>query len=157
MTIESERALFERKLQELYYIERQLDDFQAKLADEATDDDVRDFFAGHHETTAEQLDRIEQAFEAINADPTPRESASLEALIEEREQLTADVERADLDDLEDTEIGRAIERLEVTKLETLLELARRLKLDSEVTDDLEQSRMEAENAIETAQELTASY
>ncbi|MCU4741932.1 hypothetical protein OB955_20715 [Halobacteria archaeon AArc-m2/3/4] len=40
---------------------------------------------------------------------------------------------------------------------TLLELARRFKLDLEVSDVLEQSILEMENAIETGQKLTAGY
>lgn len=155
--IESERDLFERELQEFYYVQNELDDVQARLADEAADDDVRDFFAGHHEATTDQLERLEGAFEAINAEPTQRESSSLEGLLETREALTEDTQRADLDDLIDVETALAIERLEITRLETLLLLADRLKLEDEVIEPLERSKAEAENAVGTLQELAAGY
>lgn len=55
----------------------------------------------------------------------------------------------------ETELGRGIERLEITKLETLLTLADRMDLPSEVVEPLEQTKHEAETGLDRIQELTA--
>ncbi len=157
MVIESERELFERTLEEYYGVQHALDDLQPELASNAADQDIEDFFSAHHEATREQQNRVEDVFEAINADPSSREPAALEGILEDRDAISNDLERPDLDDFEATVAGKAIERLEITQLETLLVLADRIDLDSESTDALERSKLEAENALETLQELSAGY
>ncbi|NGM69634.1 hypothetical protein G6M89_11555 [Natronolimnobius sp. AArcel1] len=48
-----------------------------------------------------------------------------------------------------------IARLEITKLETLLELADRMDLPPEVVDSLEQTKAEAANGLEKLQAISA--
>lgn len=151
--IESERDLFVRKLRELYTIERQLAEIQSSLASEATDEDLEAFFMGHSEATTEQLGRLDAIFEGIDAEYEPRETPTLSALLDEREALIEDVPDPNLDDRVTAETGRAIERLEVTKLETILALANRLDVPPEVVEPLETTRIEAENAAERLEAL----
>ncbi|SFS35649.1 YciE/YciF ferroxidase family protein [Halostagnicola kamekurae] len=157
MTIESERQLFERKLEEYYGVQNALDDLQPELASNATDQDVADFFASHHEATRAQRDRAEDVFDAINAEPSGRDPATLEGILEVHEAVVADIERSDLADFETTETGKAVERLEITQLEALLVLADRIDLDADGTDALEQNKLEAEDGLETLRDLSESY
>ncbi|MFC4544189.1 hypothetical protein ACFO5R_19870 [Halosolutus amylolyticus] len=57
--------------------------------------------------------------------------------------------------LVEAELARAIERLEITKVETLLELADRMELPNEVVEQLETAKTEMETGLDRAQELTA--
>ncbi|EMA27396.1 hypothetical protein C445_20490 [Halobiforma lacisalsi AJ5] len=57
-------------------------------------------------------------------------------------------------DLVEAELGRSIERLEISKLETLLTLAQRTDLPSEVVEPLETTKTEAENGLERLQDLS---
>ncbi|RQH03403.1 DUF892 family protein [Natrarchaeobius oligotrophus] len=57
-------------------------------------------------------------------------------------------------DLVEAELGRAIERIEITRLETLLALADRMELPPEVVELLETTKIEAENGLAELQELT---
>ncbi|SDQ54154.1 YciE/YciF ferroxidase family protein [Natronobacterium texcoconense] len=154
--IESERDLFARTLRELYHIERELEDLQAELAEAATDEELEDFFTAHSERTTEQIGRLEPIFDAIEVEvePGPIESASLDGLRARRDELVGDLQDPVLGDLIEMELGRAIERLEITRLETLLALADRMNLPGEVTDPLETTKAEAENGLEELQEST---
>lgn len=154
MTLDSERDLFERELQELNYVEHRLEDVQSMLADEAIDEAVEEFYMGHSETTRDQLDRFDGLFEAVNAEPGQRENATLESLLDEREDRLEDVEISRLHDVVDVETGKAIERLEITKVETLLALADRLGLDSEETEPLRTIEAEAENALDSLEQIS---
>lgn len=154
MTLDSERDLFERELQELNYVEHRLEDVQSMLADEAIDEAVEEFYMGHSETTRDQLDRFDGLFEAVNAEPDQRENATLESLLNERKDRLEDVEISRLHDVVDVETGKAIERLEITKVETLLALADRLGLDSEETEPLRTTKAEAENALDSLEQIS---
>lgn len=153
--IESERDLFVRELRELYHIERELEEFQTELAEAATDEELEEYYAAHSETTTEQIGRLEPIFEGLQEEPGPIESSALEGLRDEREGIVDDLQDPVLGDLVESEHGRAIERLEITKLETLLTLADRMDLPAEIVDPLEQTKREAENGLERIQELPA--
>lgn len=146
--IDSERDLLRRELQELYGIERELEEFQARVGEEATNEQLRDFFAAHAEATTEQIARLEDLFDATEFERRARGSDALEGILAEREALVDDVGRPDLADLVAVETARAIERLEITKLETALELADRADADDGVVEPLRATKAEAENALE---------
>ncbi|MFD1563707.1 DUF892 family protein [Haloarchaeobius amylolyticus] len=148
--IETDRDLFIRELRELYHIERELEELQSGLADAATDED---FFMAHSERTTDQLARLEPIFDAIEAESAPVENPTLEGLRTDREELVADLQDPILGDLVETELGRGIERLELTKLETLLTLADRMDLPTVIVDPLRQTKIEAENGLERIREL----
>ncbi|MEY7848607.1 DUF892 family protein [Natrarchaeobius sp. A-rgal3] len=95
-------------------------------------------------------------FDAIEAEVEPGtiENTVLDGLRGEREEVIADLRDPILGDLIEAELGRAIERFEITKLETLLALADRMELPSAVVDPLERTKAEAENGLEEHQELT---
>ncbi|WP_254522385.1 ferritin-like domain-containing protein [Natrinema caseinilyticum] len=153
--IENDRELFVRELRELYQIERELEGLQSELTEAATDEALEEFFMAHGERTSEQLGRLEPIFDAIEAEPAPIQSPVLEGLRTDREDVVGDLRDPVLGDLVETELGRGIERLEITKLETLLALADRIGYPSEVTDPLERTRAEAETGLERVRELTA--
>ncbi|RKD95399.1 YciE/YciF ferroxidase family protein [Halopiger aswanensis] len=156
--MERQRDLFARTLQELYHIEQELEELQSGLAEAATDEDLEEFYMAHSERTTEQLGRLEPLFDAteIEIEPGVADNAALEGLRTEREELVQDTQDPVVGDLVEAELGRAIERLEITKLETLLELADRMELPDEIVDPLEQTKAEAENGLEELEELTAA-
>ncbi|WP_306056522.1 DUF892 family protein [Natronococcus wangiae] len=153
--IESERDLFVRKLRELYHLERELEDLQTELAEAATDEELEEFYMAHSEATTDQVGRLDAIFDGVDAEPGPIEHAPLDTLRSERDDLVDDLERPVLGDLVEAELGRAIERLEITRLETLLELADRMNLPNEIVDPLQETKREAEGGLDRLQELTA--
>lgn len=154
--IESERDLFVRKLRELYHLERELEELQSGLAESATDEDLESFYMAHSESTTDQIGRLERLFETVEAEPGPIESDSLEGLRTERDEVVDDLADPVLGDLVEAELGRTIERLEISKLETLLELADRMNLPSEVVEPLETTRTEAKDGLVRLQDLSAN-
>lgn len=124
------------------------------MAEEAVDEEIRDFYAGHAEATTDQIDRIEGLFDAVDADPDRREHPEFESLLDHREELLADTTNVRLEGVLNAETGRAIERVEITTLETLLTLADRLGLESEATEDLRATEREAENGLDSLREIS---
>jgi ferritin-like metal-binding protein YciE len=153
--IESERDLFVRKLRELYHLERELEELQSALAEAATDEDLESFYMAHGESTTDQICRLERLFDRVEAEPGPIESESLAGLRAERDEIVDDLADPVLGDLVEAELGRTIERLEITKLETHLELADRMDLQNEVVEPLETTKTEAEAGLGRLRELSA--
>ncbi|WP_247729726.1 DUF892 family protein [Halovivax limisalsi] len=150
--IETERELFVETLRELLTIERELEDYLAGLAAAATDEDLSSYFDAHAETTTEQIARLETIFAGLeNADEAPRESEVLAAIVAAHDDRRQDFQDPNLADRLTAETGREIERLELTKLETLRSLASRLDLPTEVVDPLETTQTEVENGLERLQ------
>lgn len=154
--IESERDLLVRELQELYAIEQDLEELQSALADEATDEDVEEFFMSHGEATTDQLARLEEIFTAIDADADRRESPVLDGIEQRRDAVTDDIDDPNLADRVTAEAAREMERLEITKLETILTLTDRLDAPDEIVDRLETTRTESEDALERARQISAA-
>ncbi|ARS91695.1 hypothetical protein B1756_05360 [Natrarchaeobaculum aegyptiacum] len=161
--IDHERALFVHTLRELYHLEAELENLQAELATEATREELEEYYMAHGETTSEQLARLDALFDEIEGDleaqlesgvePGPIEDGPLEALRADRDELVGDIQDPMLADVVDAELGRTIERLELSRLETLLTLADRMDLPSEIVDPLEQTYREAESGLEELQGL----
>ncbi|WP_238593328.1 DUF892 family protein [Natronobacterium lacisalsi] len=80
--LDNERDLFVRTLEELYHLERELEEFQPALAEAATDEELEEFYMAHGERTTEQVGRLEPRFDAIEVEvePGPVESPSLDGL-----------------------------------------------------------------------------
>lgn len=151
--VETERELFIDTLDELLQIEYELEEHHAGLAEVATDQELADYFAAHAETTTEQVGRLQTVFDAIeNADAEPRESEVLSAIVASHEERIADVPDPNLADRITAETGREIERLELTKLETLRSLSARLDLQPDVREPIETTMTEVENGLDRLQE-----
>ena len=83
--LESERDLFVHELGNLYALERELEEYQSGLADNATDEELESFFMAYSEATTEQLERLETIFEGVEAEPDARYLEVFEGLRADRE------------------------------------------------------------------------
>lgn len=153
MPIETKEDMFRRELQKLYHAELEILDLHADLADAAASDDVQALFSGHGDETVDQIDRIEEMFDAIDAEPEARGSPLMEGLLAEKDAFVDEVERDDLRDLDAIGIGTINERIEITLLDRLILLATDLKLPPELVDALERNRREANAALEEMQAM----
>lgn len=147
MTLETLNDLFDRRLRRTYAAERRLVDALERLADDATDDDLRAALADHREETATHVDRLEAVFDALDQEPEAGDAPAVESLAGEKRAFDAEVGDEFLRNLEYAQLGTKIERHELTDYEELLALAERLDLGSDVVDPLDRTLDEEREAL----------
>ena len=149
MTIETPQDLFEHHLKAAYYVENELVDNLSVMADEATEEEIAEGFREHESETEQHVDRLETAFEAIGAEPSAEESAALDGLVQEKNELSEEIEDDELRNVALVGAGVKTERMEISMYEGMLQLAQQLDVDDEVTDALQQTLDEEEETLQT--------
>lgn len=140
MTVETLHDKFAYHLEEMYYVETQLVDVLGQMAGDVTNEDLQRGLDEHREQTKKQVDRLEEVFEAIGEIPEERPSPAFDALLEEREKFFEDAAAdQDMQDLHDLGIAAKNEHMEIAGYEMLIMLARKLDLDREIRNLLDQN------------------
>lgn len=168
MNVETLRDLFVYELEEAYQIETTLVDALEEVADGAaidsldnfsdaeTRESLSDVFADHRDETAEQVERLERVFEAVDRRPETRSALALEGLLDGRDRFDNVVLNDAVRLLFYLDLGRDIERLEVRTYESLLENARALGLPDDAIEALEANLGEERDVSAKLQELSES-
>jgi len=81
------RELLTEEMADIYNAEKQLLRALPKMARAANSDQLRSAFEQHLDETEEQVRRVEQAFEAMGAQPKSKKCEAMEGLIEEGKQM----------------------------------------------------------------------
>lgn len=147
MTIDTPEEMFERELEKLYHAELEILELHSELAEVSTSDDVRTLFESHDADTNAQIHRIEAIFEVLEKEPRERGSALMEGVLAEKDESISEVSDDTLRELDAIALGMINERIEITLLDRLLFLADELDLPREVSENLDQNRSEAAEAL----------
>lgn len=150
--IGSLRDLFEYELEEMYYVENELVDALATMADEVTNENMRKGFVDHREDTERHVERLERVFDALGEEPQMRESEALSGLMADKQTFDSRVTDDDLRNIHYLGAGMKVERMEITGYQSLLTVAQKLDLGDDVTDSLE-ANLDSEE--DTLKELKA--
>lgn len=153
-TIGSLHDLFVDELRGAYYVETRLVDELDHMATRTSNDKISTGFADHRDETREQVDRVEEAFRALDEPPEERSVPVLDALVEERERYEGMIDDADLLDIVYLGAGMKTERIEMTMYEGMLMNARKLDLSDDVTDPLGQNQDEEERTFNELKTLS---
>ena len=168
MNVEDLGDLFGYQLEGLYYVETELPEELAQLADQANvdtideisdaefRDDVREAFSDHREETEAHAARLEDAFEPLGRTPSSREVPALDGLFLEKERFNNIVLNDAARLLFYLDAGMKVEQLEVRCYDSLLQLAAALDLPSDVVDGLEKNRDEDAATLRRLEELSDS-
>jgi ferritin-like metal-binding protein YciE len=148
MTIETPRDLFEHHLKEAYYVENELVDNLAVMADEVTEEELFEDFQEHEEETQQHVERLETVFESVGVEPTMEESAVLNGLGEEKNELSSAIRDDELRNVALVGAGIKTERVEISMYEGLIQLADQLDVDDDVTDALEANLNDEKDALQ---------
>ena len=147
MSVDSLDEMFVYQLREMYAVEEKLVEVLGNLAADATDDKLEKGFRDHQDETREHVERIEEAFRALDRDPEGSESLVLDAMVEERKRFVEQSPKGELHDLFDLQAGIKTERMEISGYEGLLTLAEKLELGDDVTDPLEKNLDSEESTL----------
>ncbi|PSP81608.1 hypothetical protein BRC81_01245 [Halobacteriales archaeon QS_1_68_20] len=165
MNVESLHDLFEVELRKVYSAESELVDELAVLADDAAADSLddtrmrevheafQDLVRTHREETEEHVQRLEDAFDALDLRPEERSIPALEGLIKEKELFNNVVLNDGVRPVYYLGVARNVEQLELTAYDRLLRIAAHLNLPQEVTEALAANREAEADALRAIESL----
>lgn len=154
MQVNDTEDMFVHELEQMYYIENRLVETLDEMAGEVSNDKLQRGFADHRDETREQVERLERAFRALGREPQESQSHVLDALRKEHDEFAEQTTDNYLQDLFDMQAGMKTERFEITGYEGLLMLAKKLDLDDDVTDPLEDNLSEEKSTLRQLEGLS---
>jgi ferritin-like metal-binding protein YciE len=144
-----------QKMQALYDAENQIVKALPKMAQNASDDELRDAFELHLEQTKEQVTRLEQAFKALDEKPKTLSGDAIKGMIKDAEWLMKSVKNPEALDAGLISAAQYVEHYEIAGYGSAIEWAREMGHD-EVVDLLEKTLAEEKETDVKLSELATS-
>ena len=124
--IKTMNDLFAHQLQDIYYAERQLIKALPKMADKATDKQLKEGFLTHLEETRGHVQRLEQVFKGLGFEVKAVDCPAIDGIIEEAEEVAGEVADKKVLDAALINAAQAAEHYEITRYGSLIAWAKRL-------------------------------
>jgi ferritin-like metal-binding protein YciE len=118
--------LFVHQLQDIYYAEQQLVKALPKMAEKATDAELKRGFLEHLEQTKGHVARLERVFKMHNAEVKAVTCPAIDGIIKEANETAAEVEDKEVLDAALINAAQAAEHYEINRYGTLVAWAKRL-------------------------------
>ena len=118
--------LFVHQLQDIYYAEKQLVKALPKMAEKATDKQLKQGFLTHLEETKTHVQRLEQVFEMHGTQVKAVDCPAIDGIIKEADEVTGEVADKALLDAALINAGQAAEHYEITRYGSLIAWAKQL-------------------------------
>ncbi|WP_213742543.1 ferritin-like domain-containing protein [Bradyrhizobium sp. dw_411] len=118
--------LFVHQLQDIYYAEKQLVKALPKMAEKATDKQLKQGFLTHLEETKTHVQRLEQVFEMHGAQVKAVDCPAIDGIIKEADEVTGEVADKAVLDAALINAGQAAEHYEITRYGSLISWAKQL-------------------------------
>ncbi|MDS0282324.1 ferritin-like domain-containing protein [Haloarcula onubensis] len=155
MTTDSIEQLLIEGVQELYYTEQQLVDSLGTLSEETSIQAASHAFADHREATEQQVQRLEQVFEALGEEPEAREDIVVTAMLDEHRQFSGENDGEVLDRY-NMAVGQKTEHYEIAAYGNLASLAEKTGND-EAADLLVETLREEQDALDQLTEASEQF
>jgi ferritin-like metal-binding protein YciE len=150
MDIDSLQKLFVHELKDLYSAENQILEALPKMAEKASNPELRQAFERHHRQTEEQVRRLERIFDSLEHQPGGHKCRGMEGLIEEGEEVMKEAESDEVRDAGMIAAAQRVEHYEIAAYGTARTYAR--MLGKEDAAELLQQTLDEEG--ETDKQLT---
>jgi ferritin-like metal-binding protein YciE len=118
--------LFIHQLQDIYYAEKQLVKALPKMADKATDKQLKQGFLSHLEETKTHVQRLEQVFQMHGAAVKAVDCPAIDGIIEEADEVAGEVDDKSVLDAALINAAQAVEHYEITRYGSLVAWAKQL-------------------------------
>jgi ferritin-like metal-binding protein YciE len=118
--------LFVHQLQDIYYAEKQLVKALPKMADKATDPQLKQGFLTHLNETKGHVERLEQVFQMHGAAVKAVDCPAIDGIIEEAEETAGEVADKSVLDAALINAAQAAEHYEIVRYGSLVAWAKRL-------------------------------
>src|SRR5579872_2123080 len=124
--IKTMNDLFVHQLQDIYYAEKQLVKALPKMADKATDKQLKEGFLTHLDETKTHVQRLEEVFRMHGAEVEAVDCPAIDGIIEEAEETAGEVADKSVLDAALINAGQAAEHYEIARYGSLIAWARQL-------------------------------
>jgi ferritin-like metal-binding protein YciE len=118
--------LFVHQLQDIYYAEEQLISALPKMAEKATDPQLKQGFLDHLEQTKGHVARLNQVFKMQGAQAKAVKCPAIDGIISEANETASEVEDKEVLDAALINAAQAAEHYEINRYGTLVAWAKRL-------------------------------
>lgn len=130
--IKTMEDLFLHQLQDIYYAEQQLTKAIPKMADRATNADLKAGLKSHLVDTQNQIERLDKVFAKLGQQPKGTDCPAIDGLIKEADQTAGEVDDKSVLDAAIVAGSQAIEHYEISRYGTLIAWAEQLGHDDVV-------------------------
>lgn len=144
--------LFHEALKDIYFAEKKILAALPKMAKAAQNEDLAAAFEKHRDETEEQVERLEQVFEAIDAKPQGKQCPAIMGIIEEGQEIIKEFKGAPALDAGLLAAAQAVEHYEIARYGTLVTWAKELGLE-DAAKLLKETLEEEKTTDETLTEL----
>jgi ferritin-like metal-binding protein YciE len=124
--IKTMNDLFVHQLQDIYYAEKQLVKALPKMAEKATDKQLKQGFLTHLEETKTHVQRLEEVFKLYGAEVKAVDCPAIDGIIKEADEVTGEVADKSVLDAALINAGQAAEHYEITRYGSLIAWAKQL-------------------------------
>lgn len=124
--IKTMNDLFVHQLQDIYYAEKQLVKALPKLAEKATDSQLKQSFLTHLDETKTHVQRLEEVFQMHGAKVKAVNCPAIDGIIEEADEVAGEVEDKSVLDAALINAAQAAEHYEITRYGSLVSWARQM-------------------------------
>jgi len=124
--IKSMDDLYLHVLQDIYYAEKQLVKALPKMAEKATNPQLKQAFQSHLEETNGHVSRVEQVFKMHGVEAKAVDCPAIDGIIEEANEVAGEVADKEVLDAALIAAGQAAEHYEISRYGTLVAWARQL-------------------------------
>jgi ferritin-like metal-binding protein YciE len=124
--IKTMNDLFVHQLQDIYYAEKQLVKALPKMAQKASDPQLKQGFLTHLEETRQHVARLEEVFRMHNAEIKAVNCPAIDGIIEEADEVAGEVEDKTVLDAALINAAQAVEHYEITRYGSLIAWAKQL-------------------------------
>ena len=124
--IKTMNDLFVNQLQDIYYAEKQLVKALPKMAEKATDQQLKQGFLTHLDETKTQVQRLEQVFQMHGAEVKAIDCPAIDGIIKEADEVAGEVADKAVLDAALINAAQAAEHYEIARYGSLIAWAKQL-------------------------------
>jgi ferritin-like metal-binding protein YciE len=124
--IKTMNDLFIHQLQDIYYAEKQLVKALPKMAEKATDKQLKQGFLTHLDETKIHVQRLEQVFQMHGAEVKAVDCPAIDGILEEADEVAGEVDDKSVLDAALINAAQAVEHYEITRYGSLVAWAKQL-------------------------------
>jgi len=147
--------LFKEELQDLYDAERQIIQALPKMAEAASNEELKSAFEEHLEQTKEQVKRLDRVFQAIGEKPQGKTCEGMQGLLKEGEKIIAEIPKSPVLDAAMIGAAQKVEHYEISGYGTARTMAEMLG-QQDAAELLEETLDEEKATDETLTEIAES-
>lgn len=124
--IQTMEDLYLHTLEDIYYAEQQIEKALPKMIDKASAGPLRHGFDSHLKETKGHIERLEEVFRMLGETPKGTTCPAIDGIIKESNEISKEVEDANVLDAALAAAAQAVEHYEMTRYGTLIAWSREL-------------------------------